>query len=205
VYRIGSNDGRPVRVRLVAMTNRNLLAEAEAGRFRRDLYYRIAVLRLQIPALRDRGDDVVELANHFAGQAASRIGRPLPRFDVEVLRIFRLYTWPGNVRELRNVVENMVLLGSSDQLGVADVPTEVRQQSDQAAGSHVLTPRGTDSLSVEQQSSSPSPNLKLSERAAIEAALAEAHGNLTDAAKRLGIARSTLYRKLDEYGLGRDW
>jgi len=194
VYRIGSNEGRPVRLRLVSMTNRNLHAEAEAGRFRRDLYYRIAVLRLQIPPLRDRGDDVVELAHHFASKAASRMERPLPRFDAEVLRIFRLYSWPGNVRELRNVVENMILLGNSDQLGVADVPIEVRQQTDQVAAS----------LSPEQQSSPASPNLKLSERAVIEAALAEARGNLTDAAKRLGIARSTLYRKLDEYGIGRD-
>jgi sigma-54 dependent transcriptional regulator, acetoin dehydrogenase operon transcriptional activator AcoR len=204
VYRIGSNEGRPVQLGLVSMTNRNLLAEAEAGRFRRDLYYRIAVLRLQIPPLRDRGDDVVELAHHFASKAASRMQRPLPRFDADVHRIFRLYSWPGNVRELRNVVENMILLGNSDQLGVADVPIEIRQQTDQGGRSHVLSPRGAGSLSVEQQSSPASPNLKLSERAAIEAALAEARGNLTDAAKRLGIARSTLYRKLDEYGIGRD-
>jgi sigma-54 dependent transcriptional regulator, acetoin dehydrogenase operon transcriptional activator AcoR len=194
VYRIGSNEGRPVGLRLVSMTNRNLLAEAEAGRFRRDLYYRIAVLRLQIPPLRDRGDDVVELAHHFASKAASRMERPSPRFDAEVFRIFRLYSWPGNVRELRNVIENMILLGNSDQLGVADVPIEIRQQTDQDAAS----------IFVEQQSSPASPNLKLSERAAIEAALAEARGNLTDAARRLGIARSTLYRKLDEYGIGRD-
>jgi sigma-54 dependent transcriptional regulator, acetoin dehydrogenase operon transcriptional activator AcoR len=194
VYRIGSNEGRPIRLRLVSLTNRNLLAEAEAGRFRRDLYYRIAVLRLQIPPLRDRGDDVVALTHHFAGKAASRMERPLPRFHDEVLRIFRLYSWPGNVRELRNVVENMILLGNSDQLGIDDVPMEVRQQADQVAAT----------FSLEQQSPSASPNLKLSERAAIEAALAEARGNLTDAAKRLGIARSTLYRKLDEYGIGRD-
>jgi transcriptional regulator of acetoin/glycerol metabolism len=194
VYRIGSNEGRPIRLRLVSLTNRNLLAEAEAGRFRRDLYYRIAVLRLQIPPLRDRGDDVVALTHHFAGKAASRMERPLPRFHDEVLQIFRLYSWPGNVRELRNVVENMILLGNSDQLGIDDVPMEVRQPADQVAAS----------FSLEQPGPSPSPNLRLSERAAIEAALAEAGGNLTDAAKRLGIARSTLYRKLDEYGLGRD-
>jgi transcriptional regulator of acetoin/glycerol metabolism len=194
VYRIGSNEGRPVRLRLVSMTNRNLLAEAEAGRFRRDLYYRIAVLRLQIPPLRDRGDDIVELAHHFACKAASRMERPSPRFHAEVFQIFRRYSWPGNVRELRNVVENMILLGNLDQLGVADVPIEIRQQTDQ----------GTPFISVDQQGSPAAPNLKLSERAAIEAALAEARGNLTDAAKRLGIARSTLYRKLDEYQIGRD-
>ena len=81
VYRIGSNEGRPVRIRLVSMTNRDLLIEAEAGRFRRDLYYRIAVLRLPIPPLRSRGDDVVLLFHHFARLAAARLDRPLPRFD----------------------------------------------------------------------------------------------------------------------------
>jgi len=193
VYRIGSNEGRSVRVRLICMTNRNLLAEAEAGRFRRDLYYRIAVLRLTIPPLRSRGDDVVLLAHHFAGLAAARLEQPLPQFDDQVLRIFRLYSWPGNVRELRSVVENMILLGNPDRLEIDDVPMEVREQ----------VSRPIVALSPEQQSSSVSPNLKLSERVAIEAAVAEARGNLTNAAKRLGIARSTLYRKLDEYGIAR--
>lgn len=193
VYRLGSNEGRPVRVRLVSMTNRNLLAEAEAGRFRRDLYYRIAVLRLAIPPLRDRGDDVLLLAEHFARLTAARLERALPRFDEEVLRIFRLYSWPGNIRELRNVVENMILLGNPDQLRIDDVPREVREQ---------MSGPGT-GLSLEQQSPSISPNLKLSERMAIEAAVAEASGNLTNAAKRLGIARSTLYRKLEEHGITR--
>jgi len=193
VYRLGTNEGRPVRVRLVSMTNRNLLSEAEAGRFRRDLYYRIAVLRLVIPPLRDRGDDVLLLTEHFARLAAARLERPWPRFDEEVLRIFRVYSWPGNVRELRNVVENMILLGNPDQLRIDDVPREVREQvSGPVTG-----------LSLEQQSPSVPPNLKLSERRAIEAAVAEASGNLTNAAKRLGIARSTLYRKLEEHGITR--
>jgi transcriptional regulator with PAS, ATPase and Fis domain len=192
VYRIGSNEGRPVQVRLVSMTNRDLLAEVEAGRFRRDLYYRIAVMRLRIPALRSRGDDVVLLANHFARLAASRLDRPLPSFDDEALDLFRHYAWPGNVRELRNVIENMILLGSSDRLGIDEVPMEVRRQ--------VSPPLAASSF---EKNLSIQPNLKRSERAAIEAALAESGRNLTEAAKRLGIARSTLYRKLDEHGMGR--
>jgi transcriptional regulator of acetoin/glycerol metabolism len=193
VYRIGSNEGRPVRVRLVSMTNRDLLAEAEAGRFRRDLYYRIAVLRLTIPPLRNRADDVVSLTHHFARMAASRLERPLPEFDEEVLQVFSLYVWPGNVRELRNVVENMILLGNSDRLRLDDVPMEVRQHASSKVSAPLLQLTG----------SSASPNLRLSERAAIESALAEARGNITNAAKRLGIARSTLYRKLEEYGIAR--
>jgi len=150
-------------------------------------------LRLAIPPLRNRGDDVLLLTEHFARLAAARLERPLPRLDEEVLRIFRVYSWPGNVRELRNVVENMILLGNPDQLRIDDVPREVREQvSGPVTG-----------LSLEQQSPSVSPNLKLSERRAIEAAVAEASGNLTNAAKRLGIARSTLYRKLEEHGITR--
>jgi transcriptional regulator of acetoin/glycerol metabolism len=192
VYRIGSNEGRPVRLRLVSITNRDLLAEVEAGRFRRDLYYRIAVLRLPIPPLRSRGDDVVLLAHHFACLAAVRLDRSLPSFDEEVLDLFRRYAWPGNVRELHNVVENMVLLASSDRLRIHEVPMEVRLQGSPPVAASSF-----------EQNLSIHPNLKQSERAAIEAALAESGRNLTEAAKRLGIARSTLYRKLDEHGMAR--
>jgi sigma-54 dependent transcriptional regulator, acetoin dehydrogenase operon transcriptional activator AcoR len=151
----GSDEGRPVQVRLVSMTNRDLLAEVEGGRLRRDLYYRIAVMRLPIPPLRSRGDNVALLAHHFARLAAVRLDRPLPPFDDEVLDLFRRYAWPGNVRELRNVVENMILLGSSERLRIHEVPMEVRRQ--------VSPPVNASSF---EQSLSIHPNLKRSERAA---------------------------------------
>jgi sigma-54 dependent transcriptional regulator, acetoin dehydrogenase operon transcriptional activator AcoR len=137
---------------------------------------------------------VVLLAHHFARMAASRLERSLPEFDEEVLRVFSLYSWPGNVRELRNVVENMILLGCSERLRLGDVPIEVREHA-------ASTPLSAPPLHL--QASPVSPNLKLSERGAIESAVAQAHGNLRNAAKRLGIARSTLYRKLEEYGISR--
>jgi sigma-54 dependent transcriptional regulator, acetoin dehydrogenase operon transcriptional activator AcoR len=192
VYRLGSNEGRAVHIRLVAMTHRDLLAEVNAGRFRRDLYYRIASMRLLIPPLRDRGDDVVLLAHHFAGLAAGRLNRPVPRFDDEVLDLFRAYSWPGNVRELRNVIENMILLGDSSELQVEDVPMEVRRQVSPPVAALASEP-----------SSSASPKLKQNERAAIESALAKTGGKLTAAAKLLGIARATLYRKLAHHGIAR--
>jgi transcriptional regulator of acetoin/glycerol metabolism len=191
VYRLGSNEGRAVRIRLLAMTHRDLLAEVETGRFRRDLYYRIASMRLLIPPLRDRGDDVVLLAHHFASIVAAGLNRPVPRFDHEVLELFRAYSWPGNVRELRNVIENMVLLGESSELGIEDVPVEVRRQ---------VTPFAA---RAQEPSSPASPKLKQNERAAIESALAKTGGKLTAAAKLLGIARATLYRKLAHYGIAR--
>ena len=181
VYRLGSNEGRAVHIRLVAMTHRDLLAEVNAGCFRRDLYYRIASMRLLIPPLRDRGDDVVLLAHHFAGLAAAGLNRPVPRFDDKVLDLFRAYSWPGNVRELRNVIENMILLGDSSELQIEDVPMEVRRQVNPPVATLASEP-----------SSSASPKLKQNERAAIESALAKTGGKLTAAAKLLGIARATL-------------
>ena len=192
VYRLGSNEGRAVHIRLVAMTHRDLLAEVNAGHFRRDLYYRIASMRLLIPPLRERGDDVVLLAHHFASLAAAGLNRPVPRFDDKVLDLFCAYSWPGNVRELRNVIENMILLGDSSELQIEDVPTEVRRQLNPPAVALASEP-----------SSSASPKLKQNERAAIEAALAKTGGKLTAAAKLLGIARATLYRKLAHHGIAR--
>jgi DNA-binding NtrC family response regulator len=125
-------------------TNRRRGAAPAPGRFRRDLYYRIAVLRLTIPPLRSRDDDVVLLAHHFARLAAARLERPLPQFDDQVLRIFRLYSWPGNVRELRNVVENMILLGNPDRLEIDDVPMEVREQVSRPIVAPLFRAEGTD-------------------------------------------------------------
>ena len=192
VYRLGSNEGRAVHIRLVAMTHRDLLAEVNAGHFRRDLYYRIASMRLLIPPLRERGDDVVFLAHHFASLAAAGLNRPVPRFDDKVLDLFCAYSWPGNVRELRNVIENMILLGDSSELQVEDVPMEVRRQVNPPVATLASEP-----------SSSASPKLKQNERAAIESALAKTGGKLTAAAKLLGIARATLYRKLAQHGIAR--
>jgi DNA-binding NtrC family response regulator len=107
------------------------------------------------------------------------------------LRLFRLYCWPGNVRELRNVVENMILFGASDELRVEDVPIEVRRQVSLAC------------VPASEPSPTTSPKLKQNELAAIEAALAETGGKLAPAAKMLGISRSTLYRKMDNYGIAR--
>jgi DNA-binding NtrC family response regulator len=141
--------------------------------------------------LRDRGNDVELLAHYFARLVAAGLNRPVPRFDDKVLDLFRAYSWPGNVRELRNVIENMVLLGESNELQIEDVPAEVRRQANPVAA-----------LALEP-SSSASPKLKQNERAAIESALAKSDGKLTAAAKLLGIARATLYRKLAHYGINR--
>jgi len=190
VYRVGDHAGRRVDIRILSLTNRDLVAEVEAGRFRRDLYYRIAAARIRIPPLRERGDDLRLLAEHLAAAAADRLGRPPPVFTVDVLTLLRAYHWPGNVRELRNVIDSMVTLNESGHLGVDDLPPEI------VAASRA-TPQPHASLVAAPLNAG---DLKSAERSAILAQLHECGGNVTETARRLGIARSTLYVRLAEYG-----
>lgn len=187
VYRIGSHEARPVDVRVISMTNRDLLAEVAGGRFRRDLYYRVAAAKLMIPPLRDRGDDVLLLAERFAAAAAGRRGRSAPTFSDEARTRLRGYGWPGNVRELRNVIDSIIALSTSNCLGEHDLPPEIRFQTPAAAPSPPET----------------APDLKAIERIAILTEIQACGGNLTKAAARLGVARSTLYLRLAEYGLAK--
>lgn len=199
VYRVGEHEGRRVNIRILAMTNRDLLAEVEAGRFRRDLYYRIAAARLRIPPLRERGADIVTLAQTFAAAAASRLGRSSLVFSAAALDRMQAYSWPGNIRELRNVVDTLVALAEGDRLNESDLPPEVL-----AAPSPSPAPVSRP-LNNGSEGSPPPPgaDLKAAERAAILAQVTACGGNLTEAARRLGIARSTLYVRLAEYGDGR--
>jgi transcriptional regulator of acetoin/glycerol metabolism len=198
VYRVGEHEGRRVTIRILAMTNRDLLAEVEAGRFRRDLYYRIAAARLRIPPLRERAEDIAALAEKFAAAAARRLDRPAPAFSQGALQVMQAYGWPGNIRELRNVVDTMVALAETDRLEEEDLPLELRTPA----------PAGTTPVMAEDgprplPPAPPAADLKAAERAAILAQVQACGGNLTEAARRLGIARSTLYVRLAEYGDGR--
>src|SRR5262245_1751644 len=125
VYPLGTNRPRHVQFRLVAASNRDLLAEVGAGRFRSDLFYRISVTSVQIPPLRERTEDISALVERFSRDVAQRHGVPVRRFDADVLRAFEAYAWPGNVRELRNVVEGLALLAGGDVVGVADLPSNI--------------------------------------------------------------------------------
>jgi transcriptional regulator with GAF, ATPase, and Fis domain len=114
--RVGDERTRTVKVRLIAATNRDLLAEAKAGRFRLDLYYRLSVFPIEVPPLRDRLEDVAELAEHFVKQSARRLGMPKPRLTKPHMQELQSYDWPGNVRELQNVIERAVILSSGGKL-----------------------------------------------------------------------------------------
>jgi sigma-54 dependent transcriptional regulator, acetoin dehydrogenase operon transcriptional activator AcoR len=189
VYPLGENRPRQVAFRLVAASNRDLRAEVAAGSFRMDLFYRVSVTSLVIPPLRERQEDIPALVAHFSRDVAQRHGMSVPRFEPEVLSAFETYAWPGNVRELRNVVEGLVLMSVGKAVTVADLPAEVASSIAGGTSTHgALAPIAVTGLDTV-------------ERDAITAAILTYHGNLTQVARALHIAKSTLYFKIQKYGL----
>jgi len=190
LYPLGASQPRNVQFKLIAATNRDLRAEVVAGRFRQDLFYRVTVTTLRIPALRERKEDIAELVEHFNREVSHRHGVSVKRFEAEVINALERYAWPGNVREMRHVVEGMVMLTNDDTVTAAALPEEI-------ALSVAATGR-------EPGVSAESPavrDLDAVEHDAISTAIGRRHGNLTMVAKDLRISKSTLYLKIDKYGL----
>ena len=127
VERVGGSRPIPIDFRLVAATNRNLDQAMREGRFRQDLFYRLNVINLQTPALRERPEDVLPLANHFAALNAAKCGRKLPGIAPEAAKLLRNYDWPGNVRELENAMERAIVLGLADSIRPEDLPEAIRE------------------------------------------------------------------------------
>ena len=190
ITRVGGNDVIAVDFRLVAATNRDLEAAVEAGRFRQDLYYRLKVVTVALPALRQRREDIPVLVSHFIAQFNRSLGRDVRSVDPGLLATLQACPWPGNVRELRNVVENIVLFARERTLTIADLPPEYRG--------------GGGGLRVEQGAKggpwAPRPLADL-EREAILETVAHTGGHRARAAQLLGIGLRTLQRKLKEYGV----
>ena len=187
--RVGDVRDRRVNVRVVAATNKTLADEVAKSQFREDLYFRLNVLRVVLPPLRERGGDIRLLAEEFLKGFAKACGRPRLRFDAAVLTLFERHDWPGNVRELKNVVERMVVMAETEILGLDDVPFEIRSLE-----------AGSDNPSAFYRNGAPLP-LRDVERRHIERTLKHTGGNKKEAAELLGIDRSTLYARLKQYGL----
>jgi len=177
VTRLGETKPRPVDVRIVAATHRNLDEEVEADRFRQDLLYRIRIARVTLPPLRERRSDVPLLVRTFVREIGARTGARVDQISDGALRRLLDYDWPGNVRELRNALEAALIRASGEVLRVDDLPPEIREAPPTEAGS----------------------STEAAER--IRAALEQTNGNRTEAAELLGISRATLYRRLDEYDI----
>ncbi len=181
---VGSAESVSVDLRIIAATHRDLQQMVADGSFRTDLFYRLDVVRIEIPPLRDRREDIPLLAQHFIAKHA-RPGLPIEGIDDDALELLCAHEWPGNVRELENVIESALALAPGPRLRAADLPRERRTSSSPVASLPADLPLSLASY----------------ERAALERALAEARGDARAAARRLGIGRSTLYRKLAHHGL----
>jgi DNA-binding NtrC family response regulator len=185
-YRVGGNELIPLRARIITATNRDLEAEVAAGRFREDLYYRLNVIGIRIPPLRERKEDVPLLAQHFVQSIALELGRPVPEISEDAMDLLLEHDWPGNVRELENALERALVTARDGVLTAADFAF-----LDGARGVH-----GAWRLPVDV-------TLREVEQKAIEITLERHAGNVKRSAEVLGIDRSTLYEKMARYGIER--
>lgn len=191
---VGSLARKPVDIRVIAATNRDLAREVERGNFRQDLYYRLNVVTLRLPPLRERKEDIRPLVEHFLARFGSR-----HRVSPAALEAMVAYDWPGNVRELQNAVERMTALNSGDVLGISDLPTTV--QGHRAAGQDPQGEfgAGTAELPLMRLPGKMPISVPEAEKRAILDALAFTGGDRTRTAQVLGIGRTTLYRKMKRY------
>jgi two-component system response regulator HydG len=191
ITRVGDNKSIKVNVRVISATNRPLEEMIKAKTFREDLYHRLKVVTIELPALRERREDIVPLMDHFRKLFLRRYDKPSAHFTPAATKRFFGYQWPGNVRQLRNFVETMVVLDTDEKLDVDDLPPELIDEADQdtVAGETELT--GESNLIGQP--------LSVIERWAIEETLKLTGDNREEAAKVLGIGARTLYRRLDQY------
>ena len=189
---VGVNDEQPVDVRVVAATHRNLLALVEEGRFREDLYYRLKVVTIHLPPLRERRDDIPLLVDHLVRRAATSCGKQVTGVSESALALLGAYDWPGNIRELAHVLERTVALAQHDVLAAEDLPSEIGAGHRENGGAALPASQPADR-----------PTLAELKRRYIAQVLEESRGNVSRAAAVLGVDRRSLYRMLQRYGLAR--
>lgn len=223
---VGGRKSVKVDVRIASATNRNLIADVRAGRFREDLFYRLHVFPISVPPLRTRRDDIPELARHFLTRIAAEEGKRVRAISAEGMALLAAHHWPGNVRQLENAIFRAVVLLDSDEIGVDEFPQIVAQISSDAASTQpliepfpVMVASWPESDNAEGQHAAalpPAHSLPLTdprgdvrplddiERDALRFAISHYRGQMSEVARRLRIGRSTLYRKLEGLGLDED-
>jgi two-component system NtrC family response regulator len=188
IEKVGETGRTKVDVRIISATHRNLLARVAAGAFREDLFYRLNVIPVELPSLRELNEDIPQLVQHFFEIARGKQGRPNLKLPMDLLPYFSAYRWPGNVRELENVIERLVVLASGDQITFEELPEALRK----------LRP-ALDTLQMEIPAHGIS--LEAVEKELIAKALRRFHGNQTQAAQYLDLSRKTLIYRMEKYGL----
>jgi len=180
--KVGDTKPHKVNVRVIAATNRDLAKEVDEGRFRSDLFYRLAVFQIHLPALRERPEDIELLLKHFLQLYSTRINRKTPEISKEFLASIEKYQWKGNIRELKNTIERIMILSDSNELTIDDIPIEIQATLSDDTGKTKF-----DLNSVEKEH--------------IKKVLKFTRGNKTEAARLMNIGLTTLYRKIQDYKL----
>jgi two-component system NtrC family response regulator len=191
IEKVGATSLIRVDVRIIAATHRNLEALVAEGKFREDLYYRLAVIPISLPPLRERPGDVAELVQHFFAKSKLKHGRPDLSLPSSLMPYLVNYRWPGNIRELENVIERLVLLSRGDEVALTDLPPALRR------GQQAAEQPATDSASGTM-------GLKAVERELIIQALRDSNWNQTKAARQLAVSRKTLLYRMAKYGLAKE-
>jgi transcriptional regulator with PAS, ATPase and Fis domain len=191
IRRVGDTINRRVDVRVLAATNKDLVEAVSAKAFREDLYFRLNVIQIKIPPLRQRLDALPALVNQFLRRYNKKFGRKVQTIDEHAWRLLQTYGYPGNIRELESIIAHAVILSEGPAITAEDLPDTVRFGD---------TPR----LALPHLDSDGIPSLEVMEKRLIQRALRQLSGNQTEAAKQLGISRSTLWRKIKEYGIDVD-
>jgi two-component system nitrogen regulation response regulator NtrX len=202
--RVGGGSTIRVDVRVLAATNKDLEEEIRQNRFREDLYFRLAVIPLRVPPLRDRREDIPLLVEHFVALFASELGRRPKTVRPEALDRLRDYGWPGNVRELRNLVERMMIMVPGEEIGLGDLPPAVRGEMSGESGGGDGGVDGAGRLVWDADYPSLRAARVAFEKSYIERKLAQHDGNVSRTAQDLGLERSNLYRKMRAYGIAVD-
>ncbi len=211
IRRVGGQDTIKINVRLVCATNRNLELEVKKGTFREDLFYRVNVVPIYLPSLRERKDDIALLVQHFTARFAKELNRPEPTFTPAALDLLNNYPWPGNVRELEHAIERVLVITDSNEIGVDNLPFVIANAEPTPVTSEatlLMTPsvpraiEAGERLEFDQAGRLDLPKLTDDiERRAIEEALRRCDGVMTDAAKALNITRRMLRYKMDKLGV----
>src|SRR5262249_54939438 len=205
--RVGGNETIRTDVRLIAATNRDLKAWSAEGKFRQDLYYRLSVFTIQLPALRERGDDLAMLVEHFLRRFGRELGRQIREITPEALELLCRYPWPGNIRELQGVLKQAILQATGTVLIPAFLPESLRSPPDPAAGQVPGTEAGISFEAfilqrIEEGSTALSAEAHQHlDRLLLQLALRSTNGNQVQAARTLGISRQTLRSKTRELGI----
>ncbi len=204
IQRVGSSAAEPVNVRIVCATNRNPEREVAEGRFREDLYYRLNVIPISLPALRERGDDITLIASSLAERIAIEEGRKFSGFSKASEAYLQQHDWPGNVRELQNSLRRAIITGSGSKIEFSGVTRPVARATPASAPMLAISHNDFSSPPIEESGNAAiadftGMSLEQVERLAIEQAIARSSGNIVQAARNLGVSPSTIYRKLDRW------